>query len=337
MEKVQNQFDIVCLGELLIDFVSTKRGVSLEDALGFVKAAGGAPANVAVGLARLGVSSAFIGKVGNDAFGRFLRCTLQENEVDTRNLFFDHDHKTKLAFVSLTEDGERDFEFYGSQSANTQLTISDINQSVISGARIFHFGSISLISSPSREATLVAAKMARDNGVSVSFDPNLRLSLWKNSKEAKDRIMGGLKLVDIVKMDAEELKFITEETDIEAGIKILLREGVKLVSVSLGRDGCYFASNKVAGTVKSFNVEALDTTGAGDGFVAGMLAGILETNSQALDERDLYHIFKFANAVGALTTTKRGGIPALPYREEVTTFLTKNEVELARRYRFKTR
>lgn len=328
MKKHRNHFDVVCLGELLIDFICTKSGVSLEDALGFVKAAGGAPANVAVGLARLGVSSAFIGKVGNDAFGRFLRCTLQENEVDTTNLFFDHDHKTKLAFVSLTEDGERDFEFYGSQSANTQLTISDINQSVISGARIFHFGSISLISNPSREATLAAVKIARDNGVSVSFDPNLRLSLWKNTGEAKTRIIKGLTLADIVKLDAEELKFITDAADIKAGAEILLRKGAKLISVSLGRNGCYFASNKATGTVEGFDVEALDTTGAGDGFVAGMLAGILETDFQTLGGGDLYHIFRFANAVGALTTTARGGIPALPYKEEVTTFLTKNETKL---------
>jgi len=330
MEKYRNRFDAICLGELLIDLVSIKSGVSLEDAPSFVKAAGGAPANVAVGLARLGVSAAFIGKVGNDAFGRFLAKTLKNNEVDTTNLLFDHSNKTKLAFVSLTEDGERDFEFYGEQSADTQLRVSDINQSVIKEAKIFHFGSISLISNPSREATLEAARMARDGGVPVSFDPNLRLSLWKNPEEAKARITEGLKLANIVKMNAEELKFITDKADIESGARILLQKGVKLVSVSLGRNGCYFASNKATGTVGGFDVEALDTTGAGDGFVAGMLAGILKTNYYKLDEKDLYDIFRFANAVGALTTTKRGSIPALPYKEEVEKFIAKSTKTITR-------
>lgn len=321
MEKYQNLFDAICLGELLIDFVSTKSGVGLEDAPGFIKAAGGAPANVAVGLARLGLSTAFIGKVGNDVFGKFLAKALKNNGVDTTNLLFDRNHKTKLAFVSLTEDGERDFEFYREQSADMQLKLSDIDQSVIREAKIFHFGSISLISKPSREATLAAVRIAREHSVLVSFDPNLRLSLWKNPREAKAIIKEGLRLADIVKMNAEELKFITDEVDIEVGAKKLLHEGIKLVSVSLGRAGCYFANNKAIGTVKGFDVEVLDTTGAGDGFVAGMLAGILKTHFNALDKKDLHEIFRFANAVGALTTTKYGGIPALPYKEEVEKFM----------------
>jgi len=313
--------DVVCIGEALIDFVSEKKNVSLENTPGFLKAAGGAPANVSVGLARLGRRVAFIGKVGNDCFGRFLANTLGDNGVDISNLLFDKKYKTRLAFVSLSEEGERVFEFYGESSADTKIKKDEIDASLIKRSKILHFGSISLISNPSRDATLMALGIAKDNNVLVSFDPNLRLSLWRNQNSARQKIKEAIKLADIVKMNKEELEFITESRDIRTGAKYILEKGVKLLVITLGKEGCLFFSDKTEGKEDGFDVEARDTTGAGDGFVAGMLTKISEISYDSITDRGLHRIFRFANAVAALTVTKYGAIPALPYKDEVASFL----------------
>jgi len=177
--------DVVTLGELLIDFVPTQSGVSLIDAPSFKKAPGGAPANVAAGLAKLGVSTAFLGKVGDDAFGQFLKTTLEKVGVDTRGVVFSQDARTALAFVSLRSDGEREFMFYRHPSADMLYTPEEVNGSLIENAKILHVGSISLISEPSRSATLSALEIARENHVLISYDPNLRLALWSDSTAAK--------------------------------------------------------------------------------------------------------------------------------------------------------
>ena len=177
---------VITLGELLIDFVSTRAGVSLEEAPAFEKAAGGAPANVAVGTARLGVTSAFLGKVGEDAFGRFLARTLKENGVDISGLCFSREARTMLAFVSLQASGERDFEFYRSPSADILYTPEEVHTALLQQARVFHFGSISLISEPSRSATLYAVETARQAGALISYDPNLRLNLWADEHAARE-------------------------------------------------------------------------------------------------------------------------------------------------------
>lgn len=317
----KDPLDVVCLGEALIDFVSEKRNVSLEDAPGFLKAAGGAPANVSVGLARLGKRVAFIGKVGDDSFGRFLAKTLCNNGVDISNLLFNKKHKTRLAFVSLSREGERDFEFYGENSADTKIKKDEIDASLIKRSKILHFGSISLISNPSRDATLMTAKIAKDESVLVSFDPNLRPSLWGNLRDARLQILNALKLSDIVKMNIEEIEFITESCDIKKGVKFILEQGVGLLVITRGRKGCEFFSNKTEGRVDGFDVMAEDTTGAGDGFVAGMLAEISEIPYDNITDKDLHRVFRFANAVAALTVTKYGAIPALPYKDEVASFL----------------
>ncbi len=312
--------DVICIGEALIDFISTKKGVTLESTPGFLKAAGGAPANVSVGLARLGKKVAFIGKVGEDSFGKYLWKTLKENNVDVSKLLFDKKHKTRLAFVSLTDKGERDFEFYGHESADTKITKDEINKIYFDDARVLHFGSVSLISNPSREAILTAVKIAKNNKILVSFDPNFRLSLWESHEVARNQIKVALNLADIVKMDRDEMEFITGTTDLREGSKSILEHGVRLSVITLGKDGCYFLNDNVDGYEAGINVEVKDTTGAGDGFVAGMLGKISEVTLKDLTEKQLHKIFKFANTVGALTVTKYGGIPALPYREEVESF-----------------
>ncbi len=312
--------DVICIGEALIDFVSTAKNVGLEDAPGFLKSAGGAPANVSVGLARLEKKVAFVGKVGDDSFGRFLARTLENNGVDVSNLLFDKKHTTRLAFVSLTDEGERDFEFYGYESADMKIRKEEIDKISIKKAKIIHFGSISLISNPSRDAILTAVKTAKAKNTLVSFDPNLRLSLWESSDNARLQIKEVLGLADIVKMDIGEMEFITDSADIKASARYILKQGVRLLVITLGKDGCYFFSDKTEGKEPGFNIKVRDTTGAGDGFVAGMLAKISEVPYDRMTNKDLHRIFRFANAVAALSVARYGGIPSLPYIEEVESF-----------------
>src|SRR4051794_18734680 len=212
---------VICLGEALIDFVADVHGVSLEDCPGFRKAAGGAPANVAVGVARLGQTSAFAGKVGDDPFGRFLERTLAENGVDTTPMRFDPEARTGLAFVSLLENGERDFVFYRHPSADMRLRPDELPVELFSGARVFHFGSISLISEPSRAATLAAARAARNCGCIVSYDPNLRLPLWPSAEAARAAMLDAVPLADVVKISDEEAAFLTGEAPAATAERLL--------------------------------------------------------------------------------------------------------------------
>jgi len=311
----------ICLGELLIDFVPTVTGTGLTDAPAFIKAPGGAPGNVAVGLARLGVKSAFMGKVGDDAFGHFLADTLAEAGVDVGPLRFSTEARTALAFVSLRADGEREFMFYRHPSADMLFTPREVDMDAISRAKLLHFGSISLIGEPSRSATLYAVDAARAAGGLVSYDPNLRLPLWPDADAARKGLLLGLSKAHIVKLSDDESEFLTGLSDLKAACQALWHEDLKLMVVTRGRAGCVYFTPSFTGMVESFTVEAVDATGAGDGFVAGLLQGLLADPSTFQDETRLRELCRFANAVGALATTKRGAIPALPNRERVREFL----------------
>lgn len=325
-----SMLDVITFGEILIDFISSKAGVSLADAPAFKKAAGGAPANVAVGLARLGVASGFMGKVGDDDFGYFLARTLAENGVDTSGLLFSQEAPTALAFVSLKQDGERDFMFYRQPSADMLIRPEEINKDYIKGAKVFHFGSISLISEPSRSATMEALRCAEEHGVFISYDPNLRLPLWPSPAEARQRIAMGCDFADVAKISEEEMEFLAGTSDLERGAEHLLYSKLKLLVVSRGREGCYFATREERGYVPGYPVAAVDTTGAGDAFVAGLLAGLLHIGLRVDVTGGLIDVLCFANAVGALTTTKRGAIPALPTRNEVLKFIENSSLNKAR-------
>ena len=311
----------ICLGELLIDFVPTVTGTGLTDAPAFIKAPGGAPGNVAVGLARLGVKSAFMGKVGDDAFGHFLADTLAEAGVDVGPLRFSTEARTALAFVSLRADGEREFMFYRHPSADMLFTPREVDMDAISRAKLLHFGSISLIGEPSRSATLYAVDAARAAGGLVSYDPNLRLPLWPDADAARKGLLLGLSKAHIVKLSDDESEFLTGFSDLKAACQALWHEDLKLMVVTRGRAGCVYFTPNFTGMVESFTVEAVDATGAGDGFVAGLLQGLLADPSTFQDETRLRELCRFANAVGALATTERGAIPALPNRERVRDFL----------------
>jgi fructokinase len=313
--------DVVALGELLIDLVPTVSGVTLAEAPAFVKAPGGAPANVAVGLARLGVSSAFLGQVGEDAFGHFLARTLRDNGVDVSGLRFSRKARTALAFVSLRADCDREFMFYRHPSADMLYRPEDVDAGLVRAAGIFHFGSISLIGEPSRSATLRAVQLARQAGRLVSYDPNLRLSLWPDAEAAREGIGVGWSLAHVIKVSEEELAFLGGTDDLSRCACRLWHAELKLLVITRGREGCRYVTAGFSGDEPGFAVACVDTTGAGDGFMAGLLKGLLEAPEAPLDEARTRSICRYANAVGALTTTTRGAIPALPAAEQVAALL----------------
>ena len=308
---------IVSMGELLIDFVALESGVSVGEASGFVKAPGGAPANVCVAVARLGVPAAFLGQVGDDPFGHHLRDVLAADNIDVSGLRFSPEARTMLAFVSLRADGERSFSFYRNPSADMLLRPEEVAYDVIERAKIFHYGSITLIDEPSRSACLAAIRYAREKGLLISYDPNLRLSLWKDADTARAGILDALPYANIVKVSEEELDFLVGKQDVTP----LWHDDLRLIIVTRGAGGSTAFTRSTRLDVKGFTVQQVDTTGAGDGFVAGLLTSIYE---RGLSDDVLPTALRFANAVGAIATTKKGAIPALPTRAAVEEFLAKN-------------
>jgi fructokinase len=320
--------DVLTIGEALIDFVSTKSGVTLREAPAFKKAAGGAPANVAVGLSRLGVSSGFIGRVGDDPFGHFLAETLAAEGVDVSQLGFERKARTGLAFVSLTAEGERDFVFFRHPSADMLLSPGHINPSYIKQAQAIVYGSIGLIVEPCRSGVLKALAIARDAGVLRVYDANLRLSLWGSESEARYGLRLGLDRADVVKLSLDELEFLSGTRDLSAGMESLWtaqspqERGIRLMIVTLGALGCAYRTATDFGQLPGHRVGTVDTTGAGDGFLAGLLAELLAARL-SFDRETVERAICFANAAGALTTTQRGAIPALPTRAQVESLRAK--------------
>ncbi len=315
--------DVVCFGDLLIDFVPTTSGLPLAEVETFRRAPGGAAANVAVGLARLGAKSAFMGKVGDDVFGHVLADTLKDEGVDTGPLRFDDRARTALAFVSLKADGERDFLFYRHPSADMLFTPEEVDLQAIATAPVFHFDSISMAAEGPRKTVLFAADKAAAAGKLVSFDANLRLPLWASADEARDGIRQGLARATIAKFSDDELDFMTGSRTVDAMRGKLWHDGLKLMVLSVGKAGSILVTRDGELEVPTFSVQAVDTTGAGDGFVAGLLAGLMHDLDRLGDRDFLFAAGRFANAVGALTTTERGAIPALPRRDQVEALLSR--------------
>ncbi|XP_043691412.1 probable fructokinase-7 isoform X1 [Telopea speciosissima] len=319
---------VVCFGEMLIDFVPTVAGVSIAEAPAFKKAPGGAPANVAVGIARLGGSSAFIGKVGADEFGYMLADILKQNNVNNSGMRFDPGARTALAFVTLRADGEREFMFFRHPSADMLLRESELDVDLIKKqASIFHYGSISLIAEPCRSTHIAAMNIAKKSGSILSFDPNLRLPLWPSPEAARQGIMSIWDQADIIKVSEDEISFLTEgddPNDDNVVIKKLFRPNFKLLLVTEGSEGCRYFTKEFRGRVPGIKVKAVDTTGAGDAFVSGLLSSLASDQNLYQDEKRLREALLFANACGALTVTERGAIPALPTREAVLQILPKS-------------
>ena len=313
-------FDVLSFGEVLIDFVPIVSGFSLADSEAFKKAPGGAPANVAVGLARLGIKSAFMGMVGDDAFGHFLVDVLCENNVDVQGVRFSEKARTALAFVSLQKNGERDFMFYRNPSADMLFEPQGVDTALIRSAKIFHFGSITLINEPVRSATRFALETAMNANCLISYDPNLRINLWTNDEQARTNIMSVWSYANIIKISEEELVFLSSESDLEKGVQKIWHSDIRLLVITRGAKGAMCITPDFRLTLPGYKVEVVDTTGAGDGFVAGLLAGLVNNPNAFQNESDLLDICQFANAVGALTTTQRGAIPALPTLYDVRQF-----------------
>ncbi|RWR83854.1 putative fructokinase-4 isoform X2 [Cinnamomum micranthum f. kanehirae] len=313
---------LVSFGEMLIDFVPTVSGVSLADAPAFLKAPGGAPANVAIAVSRLGGHSAFVGKLGDDEFGHMLANILKQNGVNNDGVLFDKSARTALAFVTLRSDGEREFMFYRNPSADMLLTPSELNLELIRKAKIFHYGSISLIVEPCRSAHIRAMEVAKEAGALLSYDPNLRLPLWPSPEEAREKILSIWERADIIKVSDNEVEFLTGcETLNDDAILSLWHPGLKLLLVTLGEKGCKYYTKDFKGTVDPFEVNTVDTTGAGDAFIGSLLSKLVDNQSVIKDEGRLREVLKFANACGAITTTKKGAIPALPTEMEALKLL----------------
>ena len=307
--------DFYALGELLIDFTpagKTPAGIPI-----FEQNPGGAPANVAVQAARLGVSAGFIGKVGQDMFGTFLRDTLVKQNVDVENLHFSNDTATSLAFVQLSESGDRDFSFYRSANADVMLCKEDISDEALKAARIVHFGSVSLTADPSRTATLDAAARAKKLGATITYDPNYRANLWKDKEDAIAQMKAPLPLVDILKVSDEELPLLTGTTDCESGTAQLAQNGIKLIFVTLGPDGVFYRFGEKTGHVAGVPCKVGDTNGAGDTFFGAALSKLCKENLNTLTVEKLESILAFANKAASITTSRHGAIPAMPTLAEV--------------------
>ena len=312
---------VLSFGELLIDFVALEMGVTVGDASGFVKAPGGAPANVAAAVARLGHRSAFMGQVGDDPFGRHLAAVLAAEDVDITGLTFSQEARTALAFVSNTADGDRSFMFYRHPSADMLMRPADVELSVIDACAAFHYGSITFIHEPAASALSKALDQAVAADKFISYDPNLRLPLWDNAAAAKAGMLSGLKYANLLKISDEELVFLTGGED----VRPLWRERMEMICVTRGPDGAavYLKDGRVIER-GGYRVTAVDTTGAGDAFVAAMLIGILEDRADY--QAQLAEILDFANAVGAMTCLQKGAIPSLPTVEEARAFQVKNRL-----------
>lgn len=315
--------DVVACGELLIDFTPVQQKEKPGSVV-FEQNPGGAPANVLAALARFGKRTCFIGAVGNDAFGRFLQQTLSRQNIGTEGLVFTEEAPTTLAFVQLDETGDRSFHFYRNPGADIMLREEDVNEVLIAQAAIFHFGTLSLTHEPARSATWKAVEYAKKNKRLISFDPNIRASLWADLEEAKAMALKGMEHADIVKLSEEELAFLLGSDDVVEATEFMLSEyDLQAVFVTLGEKGCFYRTRNHFGTVGGYQVTAIDTTGAGDAFAGGLLYQLLESGEsmQDISQAVLVDMVRFANAAGALTTTRTGAIPALPTQDEVNRFM----------------
>ncbi|MEW6082787.1 MAG: carbohydrate kinase [Bacillota bacterium] len=311
--------EVVCLGEAVVDMVSLRAGATIKDSPGFLKAPGGAPANVAVMLSRLGHGARFVGKVGRDPFGQFLQDALEMEGVDTSHLIKTEDARTTLAFVSLSNSGERDFLFYRNPGADLLLDEIEVGQACLEGARILHLGSVSLASNPSRTATLRCLRDAQALGLTVTFDPNLRHDLWVAEAEARRWTMRAVAGVEVLKLATDEAMFLSGEHSVEDAAAWLIHQGPGLVVVTLGEQGCYYARQDASGWIMPYPTNPVDTTGAGDAFMGALIARLLEAqvHPRELMPSQIEDILSFCNAAGALAVSRRGAVPSLPSREEV--------------------
>lgn len=317
----ERKYDVTALGELLIDF--TENGNSEQGNPLMEANPGGAPCNMLSMIQKLGGTTAFIGKVGKDMFGRQLRQAVESVGIDTRNLMEDEEVHTTLAFVHTFPDGDRDFSFYRNPGADMMLTKEEIQEDLIRNSKVFHFGTLSSTHEGVREATRYAIDVAKEAGCLVSFDPNLRPPLWKTLEDARKEIEYGLSKTDILKISDNEVEFLCGTSDYDEGAKMLIEKyNIPFVCVTLGKDGsrAYYKGMRVEvpGFVQKNTIE---TTGAGDTFCGCMLHYIIQHGLEDLTEEDLRELLTFANAAASVITTRKGALAVMPSKEEVEELL----------------
>lgn len=320
MQDRREHQQILCIGELLIDFFCSDIGVNLAEGSHFIKQAGGAPANVAAAIARLGGVAAFAGKVGSDPFGDFLIQTLNEVKVNTDLIVRDTSALTTMAYVSLQSDGERDFMF--NRGADGNFVTQDLPLAKLHEAAIVHFGSATaMLGGDYLEAYFDFMIKAREEKQFVSFDPNYRSSLWGNRTEEFINLASkGISLADFVKVSEEELQLISGSEDLNVGVTELHRLGAKVIAVTLGKNGTLISNGTDHATIPSISIQSIDSTGAGDAFVGAVLVQLSQISNQGIANltfEDWKVMIRFANQVGAIVCTKVGAIAALPTYDEV--------------------
>lgn len=313
--------DVTTLGEVLIDF--TEAGTSDGGMSLFERNPGGAPANVLVALEHLGHSTAFLGKVGTDMHGEFLRGVLEGEGIDCTGLIADPDVFTTLAFVALAPTGERTFSFARKPGADTQIAPDDLAYDVIADSKVFHVGSLSLTDEPARSATHAALSFARDHGCTLSYDPNYRANLWPSAEAAAEQMRSIVPLMDLMKVSDEECELMTGHADPAEAASALLAQGPKVAAVTLGGSGALVACADGIREVPGFPADVVDTTGAGDSFWGGFLAAFVESGlaPEAVTVEDAAGFARMGNAVASLCVRGRGGIPSMPSREAVMELL----------------
>lgn len=313
---MEKKYDVIALGELLMDM--PVNGTSDQGNNLYESCPGGAPCNVLAILNKLGKKTAFLGKVGKDQFGEVLKTTLDEIGIDTVQLKMDEEVHTTLAFVHTFPDGDREFSFYRNPGADMMLTEDEVDEDFISQAEIFHFGTLSMTDEGVRKATKKALKAAKEAGMLVSFDPNLRPPLWSSLDLAKEQMEYGFEFCDILKISDNEIQFVSGKEDYDEGIQYLIEKyHIPLILLTMGKDGsrAYYKGMRVERA--GFPQKAVDTTGAGDTFCGSSLNYVLEHGLDHLTEEQLGEMLTFANAAAALITTKKGAIRSMPEKEEV--------------------
>ncbi len=314
MEKV---YDVTAMGEMLIDF--TLNGQSDQGNNLFEACPGGAPCNVLAMLNKLGRKTAFIGKVGEDQFGRLLRDTIDELGIETKGLLLDREIHTTLAFVHTFPDGDREFSFYRKPGADMMLSEEEVDYELIRQSKVFHFGTLSMTDEPVRSATKKALETAKAAGCLITFDPNLRPPLWDSLDMAKEMMEYGFRYCDMLKISDNEIQFVTGKEDYDEGIRILQEKyHIPLIFLTMGKEGsrAYYQDLRVE--KKGFTVKAIETTGAGDTFCGCAIHGLLTHGMDGMNEEVLGEVLTYANAGAALITMKKGAIRSMPDPENIT-------------------
>ena len=311
------KYDVTALGELLVDF--TENGISEQGNPMLEANPGGAPCNVLSMLQNLGKRTAFIGKVGADAFGQMLMQAVKEQGIDTDNLVTDEVVHTTLAFVHTEEDGDRSFSFYRNPGADMMLRWDEVKQEILADTKIFHFGTLSMTDEQIENVTKKAVQKAKDKGAVISFDPNLRPPLWKNLEDAKRQMWYGISQCDILKISDDEIEFLTGTADIDKGVEQIMEQShPTLICATMGKHGSKAYYNGKSIFCEPFlREDTIETTGAGDTFMACVLNAVLENGIDSLNDKDLLEMLEFANAASSIITTRKGALKVMPKRQEI--------------------